>query len=258
MIEKIKSNPIRLTYRALVSWTPTDPYELALALRLFCFSDASHGSLTGYGSLECSMIILGCAKARNGTILCMGNLLDSVAKKINRVCRSSLSAESISLANVCDISVWTRVVCLELLVGEMFQELVLPCSTYKLVTPFGAPPLAENVAKELGVKEPLSCAGLMEADKAPGKQAETWDSKELYASSDRLNVVNLLKTLVLTDSANAYSSVLSGNPNVSERQTRIALSAVRDLAETIVLSFIDKTSIWLMLGRRVTDPTWIY
>ena len=128
---------------------------------------------------------------------------------------------------------------LGVLLWKMFQELVLPSSTYKLVTPSGAPPLKEMILKELGKEDSKSNVLEKTAEDAE-THAKVWGSRELYADADRLDVINLIKTLVLADIANAYSSVLPGNPNVSERQTRIALSAVRDLAETVVLSIIDK------------------
>ena len=130
-------------------WHPTNVYEAALNLRLFCFSDASHNSLVNDGSIECFLILIGCARARNGEILCTGNILDGGAKKITRTCKSSLSAEAIGLANLSDLAVWTRVLCLELLTGQLFKELVLPDASYRLPTPFGIPPMAEQISAEL-------------------------------------------------------------------------------------------------------------
>ena len=56
-----------------------------------------------------------------------------------------------------------------------------------------------------------------------------------------LDLQNMIKTIVMTDSANAYSSILSGNPMCSEKQVRISLFCVRDVMDIITLSFIDKT-----------------
>ena len=50
-----------------------------------------------------------------------------------------------------------------------------------------------------------------------------------------------MKTLVMTDSANAYSAILPGNPMCSEKQVRISLLCVRDVMDIVTLSFIDKT-----------------
>ena len=185
------------------------------------------------------MITMGCAKARNGAALCFGNLLGCGAKKIHRTCMSSLSAEIISLSNVCDLSVWTRAVCLGILVGGMFQDLALPNILYKLVTPFGAPPVASQISDEIHNRT-AEKNRLGEVDEHEEQTARRRDIQTLFQPNGRFNLINLLETLILTDSANAYPSVLPGNPNVSDRQTRIALSAVRDLAETTVLSFVGK------------------
>ena len=46
--------------------------------------------------------------------------------------------------------------------------------------------------------------------------------------------------MLLTDSANAYSTVLPGNPSFAEKQTRIGLSRIRGRTDVLTSSFIDK------------------
>lgn len=45
---------------------------------------------------------------------------------------------------------------------------------------------------------------------------------------------------MFTDAANAYTSVMSGFPNTTERFLRINLSYIRDLSPLVVLTYIDK------------------
>ena len=47
-------------------------------------------------------------------------------------------------------------------------------------------------------------------------------------------------TFAFTDAANAYTSVMSGFPNTTERFARINLSYFRDLSPLVVLTYIAK------------------
>ena len=179
------------------------------------------------------MIILGSTRARSDTILCKGGLVDAGAKKITRICRSSLGAESIALCNCADVSCWTRILVLEMTMGKVFTELINDkASMYALVTPFGAPPGSDSVLSEI--------SNTPKKPRATASNSEELNEKLFGLSSKRCILENWIKTLVLTDSANAYSSILCGNPHTLERQTRLTLSVVRDMGQLIVLSFADK------------------
>ena len=227
---KVKEQVITIKYYPLWARNVQNSMELASSLFLFAFSDASHGSLVNHGSMESNMLILGIPKTRDGTILCKGNFIESSSRKIIRTCRSSLSAETVSLYNTCDLALWLRVLIIEILLGKVYREIVDGSESYKLITPFGRAPLASQIIDELDLPRPLK----------PAEVKEMTNEALFHKNHALLALENLVKTLLLTDSANAYSSVLSGNPSCAEKQTRIGLGCVRDRSDVITLSFIDK------------------
>ena len=231
LLDSIRNSPRKIAYRSPLSWVPNSSVEIASRLKLFAFSDASHGGLDRFESMECCILILGAARARNGEILCCGGIIDANARKILRICRSSLSAESIALCNCSDLAIWSRILILEITFGKFFPELVNNSRAYSLVTPFGSPPSFSEIIAELNNELP----------KLTTTESNEQLNEQLYGlESKKCILENWIKTLVLTDSANAYSCILSGNPKCQERQVRLTLAVVRDLSQLLVLSFIDK------------------
>ena len=53
-------------------------------------------------------------------------------------------------------------------------------------------------------------------------------------------IVFLRRAILLTDSDICYSAVLAGKSNAAERTVRAQLAYIRDMSETISLTFIDK------------------
>ena len=51
---------------------------------------------------------------------------------------------------------------------------------------------------------------------------------------------DLSQSLVVTDSADAYASILCGNPHCAENQDMMCLSCVRDVSEVLAISFAGK------------------
>ena len=226
-------HPVTICYSSPLGWCPSSTVEIASALKLFGFTDASHGGTVEYESIECFVLILGETQSRSDTILCKGGLLDAGAKKIMRIRRSSLGAESVALCNCADIDCWARILLLEMTLGTVFSELINDkSSSYALITPFGSPPGASTVLSEI--------AGVSSKPMVAVQNSNELNEKLFGMSSKRCILENWIKTLILTDSANAYSSILCGNPHTLERQTRLTLSVVRDMGHLIVLSFIDK------------------
>ena len=52
--------------------------------------------------------------------------------------------------------------------------------------------------------------------------------------------IDLRKLLVLTDSANAYASLVSGHPAPNEKKLRVLLRYVRNILNLLAISFLDK------------------
>ena len=84
--------------------------------------------------------ILGRAKSKHTDVSCAGHYIDSSARRISRVCRSSLASEAIALGNSCDIGMWLRILVIEFTTGIFAHELIEPNPRYKLITSFDEPP----------------------------------------------------------------------------------------------------------------------
>ena len=119
-----QKNLLAIRYYPLLSRQKRNGVELDTSLFLFAFSDASHCSLSDLGSMESNVLILGVHKSRDGAILRRGNFTESPSMKIIRTCRPSLSAESVSLYNTCDLALWLRVLAIEILLGNVFRGIV--------------------------------------------------------------------------------------------------------------------------------------
>ena len=66
-------------------------------------------------------------------------------------------------------------------------------------------------------------------------------SDQLFGKNSAMFLMgNLVKTLVMADCANAYSSIASGYPRCVEKQLRISLSCIRDMTDVLNISFVDK------------------
>ena len=79
----------------------------------------------------------------------MGSFVEGSSRKLLRSCRSSLASEALSLQHVCDLVIWMRILILELLTGIAYRELADGNKSFKLITPFGRPPLDEQILQEL-------------------------------------------------------------------------------------------------------------
>ena len=149
MVLQLKKEPYRIYFRSPLPWVPETTSELASSIQIFAFCDASFGSMRNNGSIESAFIVVGRVKFRNGDLSCQGCYIDSCARKIHRVCRSSLGAEAVALGNCADLSVWIRVLLVEMIQGQFFKELVGPSAQFKLLIPFGKAPSAEAVFSEM-------------------------------------------------------------------------------------------------------------
>ena len=238
LVSILKGEQYRIYFQSPIPWIPDSVAELANCIQIFAFCDASYGSMRDNGSIESAFIIVGRVKFRNGDLSCQGCYIDSCARKIHRVCRSSLGAEAVALANSADLSIWIRVLLLEMIMGQFCKELVDPSTQFKLLIPFGAAPTNEDVFNELFGKEktPAQVFDL----RGESKQKEMLEKamRKLEENPDYMQ--SWCRLLLMTDSYNCYSSILSGSPKNSEKSINIQLAYVRDISESLALTFIDK------------------
>ena len=236
IIKKCKSEDMYINFRSPLGWTPQDARELALNVQYFVFVDASYAALPDLSSIESVVVILGKVKSRDGDIMAVGNIIDFRSKKIRRVCKSSLAAESIALSNGCDLSMWLRMLTIEMCTGLFLREIVDAENGYSAVSPFGYAPGNQEIEMEL---QDLAMADETECSK------KTLDEKALFGEQtlrERLfkfdkEQVGMCKLLIMTDSANAFFQFEFGPSSslgeVASRDTGLC----KKLAEPIIHQF---------------------
>ena len=149
MVTKLKNNPMRIYCRSPMPWVPDNFVGLVSNIQIFAFRGASFGSMRNSGSIESALVIVGRVMYRNGDLTCQGCYVDSFARRIARVRRSSLGAEAIALCNCADLSLWMRVLLLEMITGRLHKEQVDPITHFMLLVAFGQSPTAEDVYAEV-------------------------------------------------------------------------------------------------------------
>ena len=190
------------------------------------------------------VMLVGKVEIRNGDILASGAVLDFMAKKIYRVCKSSLAAECVGISNGADIGLWTRVLGVELFTGVFLREMVDCNNSYSATSPFGFSPGLSDIKHEMqplinwpchpgGVSSPV----ITKLPPTDACQEKTLRDKLFAFGQEQVGV---MKLLMLTGSANAYSSLVTGFPRTAEKSLRIILPYTRNLLTVMCISFIDK------------------
>ena len=72
--------------------------------------------------------------------MCAGHVIFFYSKKIRRICRSSIAAERIALANVIDYTMWIRSLAVELYDGSFYHKLIQPMDGLSVISPFAHSP----------------------------------------------------------------------------------------------------------------------
>ena len=243
IVTRCKGEDCYINFVPPLPFIPKDGIDAARWMQLFMFVDASFGALPLNASLESFVLSLGKVRGRNGDITVRANILDFGSKRIYRVCKSSVGAECVAISNGADLGIWVRILTIELLTGVFLRELLDTKNSYSITSPFGLSP-SENM-----VRVEMSAWGEGE-EMFPGdvKSQERFQSElqlQEQTLMDRMQKfeqehVDLVKLLLLTDSANAYASLITGFPNTTERALRIVLAYTRNLLNIMAISFVDK------------------
>ena len=158
--------------------------------------------------------------------------------KLYRVTKSSLSPEVVALSNGIDIGIFIRVLAIELLTGILTRYLIDTRNSYSVISPFGLSPCEEDTMEELNI--PADSSGKQEKnDDHPKIEIREQTLRDKLFQFDQEHV-EMMKLLVLADSANAYSSLASGFPNPTEKTIKVLLSYIRNWMNLLALSFVDK------------------
>ena len=254
MIAALKKDKLRIYYRSPLPWIPESLCELVTNIQLFAFCDASFGSMRNSGSIESALVVVGRVEPRNGDLSCQGCYIESCARRIVRVCRSSLGADAVALGNCADLSIWIRVLLLEMITGCFNKELVDPSAHFKLLIPFGQAPAAEAVFSEIFGSTPKAVKMFDMRESA--MQSNDFEKEVLSIPQNTCLLQHRCKLLVMTDSYNCYSSILPGSPKNSEKGINIQLSYIRDISEILALTFIDKIlTLRIVLQNQMMETT---
>merc|ERR1712110_605176 len=104
-----------------------------------------YGTLHNSCSIESSITILGFPEERDGVLYCKGHLIDFFSRKINRINRSTLSAEAVALSNCVDMSIWYKGVISEVFTGIYNRSLIADKAPYQIINPFKIHPLSGKI-----------------------------------------------------------------------------------------------------------------
>ena len=149
LVTHIREKRIRIYYLPIPSWAPKTTEELIRNAQLYIFHDANFGTLRNCGSLQSYTAILGRACSRNGDITCKGFFLESCARRIQRVRKSTLASEAAALSIAADAGIWLRIVFIEMVTGSFGKSLAQPQSSFRLYTPFQESPSMNTALLEL-------------------------------------------------------------------------------------------------------------
>ena len=139
VIRKAKLNDVRLSYGGIPGFVPISQCENKLDLcgvRIFTFSDAGFATSKGDKSLGACLILRGRETSRDGSINCMGPIIDSYSRCISRCARSTLAAEAVACANSIEVGLWRRTLITELVFGFFMGGLPAISDPFRLRNPF--------------------------------------------------------------------------------------------------------------------------
>ena len=230
-------------------------------LRIFTFSDAGFASIRGEKSVEASLILCGKEVSRDGSIRCMGSIIDSYARCISRCVRSTLAAESVACANSIEDGLWHRTLIMEVLYGVFVDSRPSIGDPFCLNNPFDLPPddiqICEEDVSETQNDDQWSIDHELfmstQECKLVNRDRNKWlDGGAIYQQSNgnikpdlktSMNVSKyasiMIQIISLTDSANVYTSAITLQPRTVDKLTKITLSFIRDLVSTVHFSFLD-------------------
>ena len=115
--------------------------------RVICFTDAGFATIHDDHRIESNVTIFGKVLFRGGVIRCRGFLPDHRCAKIQRVCRSSLSAERHAAVTGGDYAVWYQIMLIELLTHRYPIRKLRPPTNCPMLNPFGNSPSDAELKK---------------------------------------------------------------------------------------------------------------
>lgn len=227
---------MEILYRKFITWQLSEAEESAGHLQMYVFPDAPSLPIPGEGSMESYILLIRRSHSRNGDILRSGGYADGGARRVARVCRSSISSEYLEARNAADAVLYVRVVTAEMILGRFVREIVDPIHHFNLMPPFGIPPSAETAIGEMSRDDEIPQVSDLRHSSADNGTFR----KDLFGNRAIGGSMNYTcRMLLLTDSSDVYSSLLSGKGSSSEKSARVQISYWGDMGDAAALTFID-------------------
>ena len=218
------------------------------ARQIISFSDAGFANLPSSGSTESHFIGIGVPLSRDGVINCAFHPILWGSRKIHRVVRSSLAAEVIALCSTIDLTYWLQSVLHELFFGKFLREQFDYSPPSPLLAPFSSDhwDSGQNSTEPEKIALSSTCSAFLchhpvisvhfEDGSGFFNMESIRRSYDTFLQSDLSRDENIY-LLILTDSANAFSSSHGGNPRSLDKHSRIHMCYVRDGLDRYNLSF---------------------
>ena len=103
IIEVLRIRVVELSSGGFFDGGKEAPSKQLESLRIFAFIDAGLGALRDSKSIEAAIVIVCTEVSLGGSIACLGSALGSYSRKISRVARSTIAAESVASANAIEV-----------------------------------------------------------------------------------------------------------------------------------------------------------
>ena len=146
-------------------------------------------------------------------------ILTAPLKKISRVARSTLAAETVALADTIDLTLWYKTILTEIFFNIFSRTMVMPNSPYPLMTPFKdanekAILWNENQMNHKMSKEPYydpdtHQIGIPCPKCGTQKLLNINEVEKILIGVMEQDVQNSIRTMVLTDCSNAHAAIHS-------------------------------------------------
>ena len=118
------------------------------AYRIICFTDAGFATLHDDHIIEPNVTLLGNVLFRDGIVHCHGFLIDHRCAKIQRACKSSLSAECHAEVTAGDYSLRYQIILVELVTHRYQIRKLRHPTNCPMLNPFEKSPSGECLSKE--------------------------------------------------------------------------------------------------------------
>ena len=160
-----------------------------------------------------------------------------------------------AISNGCDLSMWLRMMTIEMITGLFLREVIGARNGYSIISPFGYAPGISEVRTELG--ELITETEETDEERSKKDQEQLLTEKTLREklfTFDR-EQIDLCKLLALTDSANAYASLVSGHPAPNERRRECCFATFAIYSTCWPLVSWIRPTIWRTQERKETCET---